>query len=465
MIIFANNAVSQLAAPLLSSQTTLTVTAMTGELFPVPGVGEYFKLTLEDRRNRTIEICHCTGRAGDVLTILRAQEDTTALNFAIGTTVANRFTRDSADAIIAQVTPANPWYLGPFATAPVLDNEGNPLVAGQQYWDTTLQVFFIYTGASWVNQQDGTNAISTASGTFIVQDPSAGFDGVEDDFDLRYIDYSAAVQIPDVTVAEQFFIFLDGVMLKAGTDYTIPVLGTIHFTTPPAADVSFLGRWVALTTIAVGGSGLSQEQVDDRVAALLVEGANITLTYNDPAGTITIASAGGGGGGASVTVSDTAPGSPSAGDLWWNSDDGTLYVYYFDGSSSQWVVVVPMPNGSSIAALDFKFDGGGSPVAAGSKVWLEVPFDCVIVQATSTSDQSCSAVFDVWKDAYANFPPTAADTITGGAKPTIVTALKAQDQALSGWTVNVSDGDLLLANVDSNDNANLLNLSLKVVKV
>lgn len=38
------------------------------------------------------------------------------------------------------------------------------------------------------------------------------------------------------------------------------------------------------------------ESIDDRVAALLVEGTNVTLTYNDGAGTLTIDAAGGGGG-------------------------------------------------------------------------------------------------------------------------------------------------------------------------
>lgn len=41
----------------------------------------------------------------------------------------------------------------------------------------------------------------------------------------------------------------------------------------------------------------TDERVDDRVASLLVAGANITLTYNDPANTLTIAASGGGGGG------------------------------------------------------------------------------------------------------------------------------------------------------------------------
>ena len=37
------------------------------------------------------------------------------------------------------------------------------------------------------------------------------------------------------------------------------------------------------------------ESIDDRVAALLVAGANITLTYNDAGNSLTIAAAGGGG--------------------------------------------------------------------------------------------------------------------------------------------------------------------------
>ena len=57
---------------------------------------------------------------------------------------------------------------------------------------------------------------------------------------------------------------------------------------------------------------------------------------NSVGGFITTASSGGGGG-ASVTVSDNAPSSPSAGDLWWESDTGRLKIYYNDGTSSQWV--------------------------------------------------------------------------------------------------------------------------------
>ena len=45
------------------------------------------------------------------------------------------------------------------------------------------------------------------------------------------------------------------------------------------------------------------------------------------------------GGGATVTIADNAPGSPSAGDMWWDSDDFDLHVYYGDGDSNQWVSI------------------------------------------------------------------------------------------------------------------------------
>ena len=44
---------------------------------------------------------------------------------------------------------------------------------------------------------------------------------------------------------------------------------------------------------------------------------------------------------ANATISDTAPGSPVAGDLWWESDKGRLKIYYNDTDSTQWVDASP----------------------------------------------------------------------------------------------------------------------------
>jgi hypothetical protein len=70
----------------------------------------------------------------------------------------------------------------------------------------------------------------------------------------------------------------------------------------------------------------------------LTAGTNVTLA--ETGSTLTI-SATGGGGGASVSVSPTAPTTPTSGDLWWDSSTGSLRVYYADVDTSQWVDAAP----------------------------------------------------------------------------------------------------------------------------
>ena len=48
---------------------------------------------------------------------------------------------------------------------------------------------------------------------------------------------------------------------------------------------------------------------------------------------------------AKVTISPSQPATAEEGDLWWDSDDGDLGVYYNDGTSAQWVTVSEGPIG------------------------------------------------------------------------------------------------------------------------
>jgi hypothetical protein len=67
--------------------------------------------------------------------------------------------------------------------------------------------------------------------------------------------------------------------------------------TPTAGDNDTSIATTAFVTaaVAVGGGGLTAEDVDDRVAGLLVAGTNVTLNYNDVANTLTINSTASGG--------------------------------------------------------------------------------------------------------------------------------------------------------------------------
>lgn len=117
-----------------------------------------------------------------------------------------------------------------------------------------------------------------------------------------------------------------------------------------------------------------------------------------------------------------------------------------------------------IATITFVIDGGGSAITTGVKGDLEIPFGCTIVAATLLADQSGSIVVNVWKDTYANYPPTVADKITASAPPTISTATKSQDTTLTGWTTSITAGDTLRFNVDSVTTIQRVTLSLKVKK-
>lgn len=117
-----------------------------------------------------------------------------------------------------------------------------------------------------------------------------------------------------------------------------------------------------------------------------------------------------------------------------------------------------------LGTISYVIDGGGGVITTGVKGDLEIPFNCSIIAATSLADQSGSIVVDIWKDTYANFPPTDADSITSSTPPTISSATKAQDTSLSGWTTSISAGDILRFNVDSCTSVTRCLISLKYRK-
>jgi hypothetical protein len=112
-------------------------------------------------------------------------------------------------------------------------------------------------------------------------------------------------------------------------------------------------------------------------------------------------------------------------------------------------VWAPGSSAPSVASLGCTFDGGGSDVTAGSQCDLIVPYDMTITSATMLGDAAGSIVIDVWSDTYGNYPPTAGDSITASAPPTLASAAKSQDSTLTGWSSTIAAGSTLRFNVNS----------------
>lgn len=99
-ILFANNATTALAGAITNVAVTANLTTGSGALFPTPGAGQYFVATFTDAATGLLrEIVHVTAISGDTVTMVRAQEGTTALAWDAGDFFVNQWTAGQAAAM------------------------------------------------------------------------------------------------------------------------------------------------------------------------------------------------------------------------------------------------------------------------------------------------------------------------------------------------------------------------------
>jgi polygalacturonase len=176
----ANNASGTLATAISASDTGIALTTGDGAEFPTLGAGDYFYATITSSGG-TQEIVKATARSGDSLTIVRAQEGTTALGFPVGSRVELRVTAASV----------------------------NDRVDEAELLTTTLQSgLAAATGASLVGfLQAGTSAVARTTQaklreTVSVKDFGAVGDGVMDD--------TAAIQAAAIAASGAKLFFPEG---------------------------------------------------------------------------------------------------------------------------------------------------------------------------------------------------------------------------------------------------------------
>lgn len=134
-----------------------------------------------------------------------------------------------------------------------------------------------------------------------------------------------------------------------------------------------------------------------------------------------------------------------------------------DANAAAQVTTLGLDN-TKLGVAGITIDGAGSAITTGIKGYIRIPYAGTITKATVLADQSGSIVIDVWKDTYANYPPTVADTIVASAKPTLSSAIKSEDSTLTGWTTSVTAGDVLGFKVDSASTLTRVTLELHITK-
>jgi hypothetical protein len=138
---------------------------------------------------------------------------------------------------------------------------------------------------------------------------------IEKDNKLKEIDFSLTATTAYVDLGLETKQPLSAVLTDTTASFTTAqeakLAGIAPAATANAADASLRDRATHTGTQVAATVSDFSEAVDDRVAALLVAGTNVTLTYNDAAGTLTIAATGGSGAGPQTVMVDFT--SPSRG--------------------------------------------------------------------------------------------------------------------------------------------------------
>ena len=126
--------------------------------------------------------------------------------------------------------------------------------------------------------------------------------------------------------------------------------------------VTYYGDGSNLTGVSVG-IGTTLGAVGYGVTFLEFRGPGFTTAqYNASVGIVTLSFQGGGGGSASIgvgsTPGDAFTGIITAGNLWYNTGLGRLFIYYQDDNSAQWVDAAPFNVGIITTLTNVAFSTG-----------------------------------------------------------------------------------------------------------
>jgi hypothetical protein len=229
-------------------------------------------------------------------------------------------------------------YLGAKASAPALDNDGDALITGALYFNTTTDIMYVYGSSGW--QAAGSSVNGTADR--VTYTATSGQTTFAATYDPGYVD-----------------AYLNGVKLISGTDFTATSGTSIVLTTGATAgdtvDIVAYGTFVVADTytksqsdaryvevagdtmtgaLTVGGTvtsdGLTVEDASSSLLSLMEDGSSgADVEYNGATNNFVISTGTSGSGSQTPRLAIQR----DSGDISFYEDTGTTAKFFWDASA------------------------------------------------------------------------------------------------------------------------------------
>ena len=223
-------------------------------------------------------------------------------------------------------------YLGQKSSDPSVDNDGDSLITGALYFNTSNNVMMVYTGSAWVRttptSSDQTN-INALAASAVIADMAllATTDCIADMAILGTTDVVADLNtlgtadvVADLNTLGTADVVAD--MNTLGTADVVADMNTLG-TADVVSDMNTLGTSSNVTNMntlaGISGNITTVAGISANVTTVAGISANVTSVANNEANVNRYAD--------EYTISSSAPGSPSEGDLWYDSTNNVLKVH------------------------------------------------------------------------------------------------------------------------------------------
>jgi len=234
-------------------------------------------------------------------------------------------------------------------------------VTGSTFETLTVNQYTNLLGVTTIANATGTNLNFSGVGTFASIDINAG------DLEVANLD-ATDINVTGVSTLAN----------ATGTNLNFSGIGTIGtlqinsgVITATSGIITYYGDGAYLQNLSAGiGIGTTGGLVGYGATFINFYGPGVSTALYDPSvGIATIYfEGGGGGGGATVSIGTEAPVSPTSGDLWYNNNEGRIFIYYDEvaegiGSAQVWVDAAPFNIGIITALQNVTFSAGtvGAP--------------------------------------------------------------------------------------------------------